>query len=117
MKTITRNLFIIASFISIVNIAVADRGVVKKNKNKTILNIATNSFSIRNSIVNNFKLGLSYKGSLLTKTNIVGTNLMVNSIMTYQKGNTTYIIPYKQKIIISDIKQGYTGMKLIIRPR
>ena len=42
---------------------------------------------------------------------------MAHSVLTYQKGNMTYIIPYKQKIILSDIKQGYTGMKLIIRPR
>ena len=117
MKTFTKNLFIIALLICIVNVAVADRGVIKKNKNKTVLNIATNSLTIRNSIVNNYKLGLNYKGNLLTKTNTVGTNIMAHSVLTYQKGNMIYIIPYKQKIILSDIKQGYTGMKLIIRPR
>ena len=117
MKTFTKNLIIIALLISIVNVAVADRGVIKKNKNKTVLNIATNSFSIRNSIINNYRLGLSYRGNLLTRTNTVGTSLIAHSVLTYQKGNMTYIIPYKQKIIISDIKQGYTGMKLIIRPR
>ena len=40
-----------------------------------------------------------------------------NSLITYQKGNTTYIIPYKQKVALPEIKQGYTGIKLIIRSK
>jgi hypothetical protein len=42
---------------------------------------------------------------------------MNNSLITYQKGNTTYIIPYKSKITVPDIQPGYTGMKIIIRKK
>ncbi len=116
MKTITKKLLIVSLFFSIAAIAIADRGIGKKNKNKTTLNIATNSSSIRNSIAFNLKSGLTYKGSLISSTSTVGSSLISNSVITYQKGNMTYIIPYKHKIILADIKQGYTGMKLIIRP-
>jgi hypothetical protein len=40
---------------------------------------------------------------------------MSTTLVSYQKGNTIYIIPYKQKIIMPEVKPGYTGMKLIIR--
>ena len=116
MKTLTKNLFIVALLFSIVNVAIADRGIGRKNKNKTILNISTTSNSIRNSIPFNLKSGLTYSGSLLSN-NTTGNNLLIQSVITYQKGNITYIIPYKQKVIIPEINQGYTGMKIIIRPR
>jgi hypothetical protein len=115
MKTFTKKLLTIALLFSIAQVAMADRGIGKKNKNKTILNIATPS-TLRNSIAFNLKSGLSYKGSLLTSTKTVGNSIIANSLITYQKGNTTYIIPYKHKIAVPEIKQGYTGFKIIIRP-
>jgi hypothetical protein len=112
MKTFTKKLLTIALLFGIAQVAMADRGVGKK-KNKTILNIYTPS-TLRNSIAFNLKSGLSYKGSLLSSTQTVGNSIMANSLITYQKGNVTYVIPYKHKIVIPEITQGYTGMKLII---
>ncbi|MDN3658706.1 hypothetical protein QWZ08_23895 [Ferruginibacter paludis] len=112
MKTFTKKLLTIALLFGIAQVAMADRGVGKK-KNKTILNIYTPS-TLRNSIAFNLKSGLSYKGSLLTNTQTVGNSIMANSLITYQKGNITYVIPYKHKIVMPEITQGYTGMKLII---
>ncbi len=93
--------------------AMADRGVGKKSKTtKVTLNISTPSI-LKNSLSLNLKNGLRYTGSMaLNQPN----GMSRTSVVTYQKGNTTYIIPYKQKIIMPEIKQGYTGMKLIIRP-
>ena len=94
----------------------ADRGVGRKSKNKTILNITAPS-NIRNSMAFNIKSGLSYKGSLLNTHQTIGSSIMNTSVVTYQKGNTTYIIPYKNKITVAEIRQGYTGMKIIIRKK
>ena len=47
----------------------------------------------------------------------MGSAIMNNTLVTYQKGNTTYIIPYKNKITIAEMRQGYTGMKVIIRKK
>ena len=115
MNTYTKKLLTICLLFSFTQMAMADRGMGKRNKNKSILNIATPTVSLRNSIGFNLKSGLKYSGSLLTTSETFSSSMITNSIVTYQKGNTTYIIPYKHKIIIPELKQGYAGMKLIIR--
>ena len=114
MKSFTQKLLTIALLVSIVQVAVADRGVGKKNKTKTLLNIVSPSL-LRNSIAFNLKSGLSYKGSIITNESYLSNSIMSNSLITYQKGNMTYIIPYKHKIAIPEMRQGYTGVKVILR--
>lgn len=94
--------------------AMADKGIGKKSKAKVTLNITTGN-SLRNSISLNLKTGLKYTGSLLVNQQVNGTSYLSNTLLTYQKGNTVYIIPHKQIIAIPEMKQGYTGMKLIIK--
>lgn len=94
--------------------ALADRGVGKKSKNKTFsLNIATPS-SLRSSVSLNLKSGLVYKGSTLGSSSVI-SNGSVRSMVSYQKGNNVYVLPYKHKVAVPELKQGYAGMKLIIR--
>ena len=122
----TQNLFMTRFFKTMIITAVlsgfagvtfADRGAGKRNKLKTLLNINTN-YSLKNSLSANIKTGLTYKGSLLTgNRQVIGTSVISNSLMTYQKGNITYIIPYKQKMMMPEMTQGYTGIKLIIRSK
>lgn len=114
MKSFTQKLLTIALLFSLAQVAMADRGIGKKNKSKTLLNITTPSL-LRNSIAFNLKSGLSYKGSLITNETSLNNSIMSNSLITYQKGNMTYIIPYKHKIAVPEMKQGYTGVKIIIR--
>lgn len=114
MKSFTQKLLIVALLFSVLQVALADRGVGKKNKSKTLLNITTPSL-LRNSIAFNLKSGLSYKGSLITNESNLNTSIISNSLITYQKGNMTYIIPYKHKFAIPEMRQGYTGVKVIIR--
>ena len=94
--------------------ALADRGIGKKSKSKVTLNISTPT-TLRNSVSINLKSGLRYTGSFFTNKQTTGKLSMASTLVTYQKGNTIYIIPYKQKIVMPDIKPGYTGMKLIIK--
>ena len=112
MKISIRILSLVTLFTIQMNISFADRGVTKK-KNKVVLNIKTpNSF--KSSLNFNLKNGLKYSGSLIT--NSVTTNPdNFNCLVTYQKGNSVYILPYKQKILVADVHQGYAGTKLIIR--
>jgi len=94
--------------------ALADKGIGKKSKAKVDLNISTTN-SLRNSISLNLKSGLKYTGSLLANQQVNGRSLLSNTLLTYQKGNTVYIIPHKQIVAVPDITPGYTGMKLIIK--
>jgi hypothetical protein len=95
--------------------AMADKGIGKKSKNRITLNISTQS-TLRNSLSLNLKNGLRYSGSVTRSTQTQNNSVFKTTTVTYQKGNTVYIIPYKQKIVVPEIKQGYTGMKLIIKP-
>jgi LysM repeat protein len=117
MANLLKKCVIITMLLSVGNFTFADRGIGKKARLKTLLNINTNaSTSLKTSIALNIKSGLAYKGSISSSNK--STGLMQNSsYITYQKGNTTYIIPYKQKVTMPEIKQGYTGLKLIIRSK
>jgi len=94
--------------------AFADRGGFVK-KNKTQLNIKTNG-NLKNSIPFNLKSGLTYRGSFLTDQEQIGNTLVSDAYISYKKGNTVYILPYKQKILIPQYSQK-DGYKLIIRGR
>lgn len=98
--------------------ALADRGANKKNKSKTCLSLNINTpVSLRSSISLNLKSGLVYKGSSLGSSYATSahTTSMHTSTVTYQKGNNVYILPYKNKIAVPELRQGYAGMKLIIK--
>ncbi len=95
-------------------IASADRGGFVK-KNKTHLNIAVQG-TLKNSIAFNLKSGVYYKGSFLLNTQQIGNAFISDAFISYKKGNTIYILPYKQKVLMPEYtrKDGY---KLIIRSR
>ncbi|RYY49694.1 MAG: hypothetical protein EOO06_06325 [Chitinophagaceae bacterium] len=93
----------------------ADKGVGKK-KAKVSLNIV--NVNSAKDLSFNLKTGLKYKGSLLSNSAVSSRNtISYNNLVTYQKGNTVYIIPNKQKVVVPEMKQGYTGMKLILKPK
>ena len=119
MERFIKKATIILALVSVSMVVFADRGSGKKSKAKTTLNITSSSTSLKSSILSNIKNGLAYKGSFLASRQITTSNSVIinNTLLTYQKGNTTYIIPYKSKLAIADMKQGYAGVKLIIRSK
>ncbi|MEO6814042.1 MAG: hypothetical protein ABI172_08935 [Ginsengibacter sp.] len=110
----TRILPVILLFCGVCLLASADRGGFVK-KNKTHLNINT-SGNLKNSISFNLKSGLTYRGSFLLNKQQIGDAEISDAMISYKKGNTVYILPYKQKVLIPDYNQN-NGYKLIIRPR
>ena len=113
MSKIAKKILLLGILTGTMLVSFADRGIGKKSKTKVLLNINTNN-SFRNSISFNLKAGLKYKGSLLSNTQQTNS-LTSTELVTYQKGNSIYIVPYKQKVIVPEIRQGYTGLKLIIK--
>ena len=92
----------------------ADRGVGKK---KTKVNLNLSNVTTPSGISLTLKSGVKYKGFLLNSTENSKNSFTTNSTLSYQDGKTTYIIPYKQKVIVPEMKQGYTGVKLIIKTK
>lgn len=115
MIKISKLILVVAVLFGTTQYALADRGIGRKStKLKVTLNISTPS-ALTNSLSLNLKTGLKYTGSVFVNQKAFGNSIISNTLVTYQKGNTIYIIPYKQKIITPEIKPGYTGMKLVIR--
>jgi hypothetical protein len=117
MERFIKKAAIILTLVSATTVVFADRGAGKKsNKVKTNLNINTTANSLKSSILANYKNGLSYKGSFSINKQTTGSSIVSGStLMTFQKGNTTYIMPYKNKMAVAEMKPGYAGVKLIIR--
>lgn len=115
MSKITKIVLLIAAFNGIVLTTMADKGVGKAKKKPSVSAIRSASYSKTLSF--NLKSGLKYKGTLLNSVESSKDAVSYNTLMTFQKGNTIYILPFKQKIVVPEIKPGYTGMKLIIKPK
>jgi hypothetical protein len=92
----------------------ADRGLRRKSKNRVTLNIATEN-SFNNSLSINLKTGMKYKGLLFSGTPLNNPNFYYGNVRQYQKGNTIYLVPSKPQMLTPEVKQGYTGLKLVLK--
>lgn len=106
--------FVALFFCGVYFIAFADRGGFVK-KTKTHLNVAAEG-SLKNSIAFNLKSGIEYKGSFFLNRQQIGNSIISDAFISYKKGNTIYILPYKQKVVIPEYSEK-DGYKLIIRSR
>lgn len=97
MLSFTKKATTVFLLLGIALVTWADRGVGSRVKAKTSLNIV-NSGNLKKSISNSFRSGLYYKGSN-TFTHKFSTGLALTSLVSYQKGNITYVIPYKHRPI------------------
>jgi len=49
------------------------------------------------------KSGYSFRGNSFLNTDTKGKVVMLNTVMTYQKGNATYILPLKKKLLLGKV--------------
>ena len=73
--------------------AIASMGGGKKNKS-----VKADITPIRTTNGFTLKAGPSYNGSMIFGQAKSKNEVSFNSVITYQKGNTTYILPYKYKL-------------------
>ena len=59
------------------------------------------------------KAGPSYRGSVIFAQEKSKNLVAYNSIVTYQKGNTTYILPVKYKLQTSPSSQSSSNLQLL----
>lgn len=114
MSKITKFILLLFLMNGIMLSSWADRGVGKK-KSKISLNLNTPRTSGTVSLT--LKSGLSYKGNQINNSDSKTNSFLDLTTVSYKKGNTIYIIPYKQKVVVPEVKQGYTGVKLIIKTK
>jgi hypothetical protein len=46
----------------------------------------------------------NYRGNTLYSTSRSGKFILLNTVVTYQKGNATYILPLKKKVFLDKVK-------------
>ncbi len=116
MRKVIKSLLILSVVVgNTLSYSFADRGVRSRSRKNISLNINTSN-NFRNSLSLNLKTGLKYNGIEFTENTPPSCFIQGSAVKLYQKGNTVYLVPNQQKIIIPEMKQGYTGMKLILKP-
>jgi hypothetical protein len=68
----------------------------------------SNLLSSRTEVLNyktfSLKSGYSYRGNAFLNTDVSKEKvIMLNTVMTYQKGNATYILPLKKKLLLGKV--------------
>lgn len=70
--------------------------VTKKSALLSGKTYSQNSFSLRS--------GYTYRGNQVFNTLENRQYINLNTVVTYEKGNTTYIVPLKKKVILNKVK-------------
>jgi len=72
-----------------------------KSKKKRLL---SNKYSSVTPGKFSLKSGYQYRGSQIISQNKSNNTISLNSVLTYQKGHTTYILPLKTRLITDKFK-------------
>lgn len=99
-----------AVLLCIAGLAAASMGGEKKNKKTTT---AKKEFvPIRTTTGFTLKAGPAYKGSFTFSQNSNG-KVNYQTLVTYSKGNTTYIMPYQHRVNLAPAKTGCSSTELL----
>ena len=96
-RSTLQKMLVFAVLIGFAVLTFASMGGGKKSKTTPVKN---DFVPIRTSNGFTLKSGPLYRGSSIISQEKSRNTIVLNSLMTYQKGNTTFIMPYQQKISI-----------------
>lgn len=116
MRQFTKSILILCIVSGNMLYLYADRGVRRKSRNKVVLNVNTN-FSFRNSLNTNLNSGLKFNDSSLIEADCDNSFISGLLVNTYQKGNTVYLLPNRQKTVVPEVKHSVSGSKLVIKSK
>jgi hypothetical protein len=105
LKIVRRTAVILLLAVSAVSAfaVLGDKG--KTPKNRSLLS-NENFTLVRGSF--SLKSNYNFRGSQVINTAQKNEYINLNTVVTYQKGNTTYIVPLKKKILITTQSAGFT---------
>ena len=111
LRKLMRKLLISASLVALVGFAWASKGGGGDNK-KANIPLKTNFVPIRTTNGFTLKAGPMCTGSMLTGTEKTHEFVSFNTLITYQHGNTTYIMPHTYKVNSSIYMRNTSGSNL-----
>jgi hypothetical protein len=113
MRKLMRKTLISALMIAVVGLTFASKGGGGDNK-KANIPLKTNFVPIRTTSGFTLKAGPTYTGSYSVGTENTHNYVSFNTLVTFQKGNSTYILPYTYKINTSVyLKNSGSNLRLL----
>ena len=97
MRKLMQKSLIVTLMLAVVGLTFASKGGGGDKKSGKVP-LKTNFVPIRTTSGFTLKAGPTYTGSILTSTQATREYVSFNSLVTFQKGNSTYILPYTYKI-------------------
>ena len=91
---------ITASLVTFAALGDGNKDGNKKAQQKTLLSVKTNSYNFK---IFSLKSRYNYRGNNVFSPQ-QDKYITLNTVATYQKGNTTYILPMKKKVLLDKIK-------------
>ncbi|MBD0279852.1 MAG: hypothetical protein ICV81_18090 [Flavisolibacter sp.] len=86
---------------SIAAFATLGDGGKKESRSKTFFGSKTYHYNFRTF---SLKSGFNYRGATIITPEKQEKFIMLNTVVTYEKGNTTYLLPIKRKILLDKVK-------------
>jgi hypothetical protein len=105
MRKLMRKALISTLMLAVVGLAFASKGG-GGDKKSTNSPLKTEFVPIRTT--NNFtlKVGPSYTGSILLGQERTKTSISFNTLVTYEKGNSIFVLPYKYRVNMPSMMDG-----------
>ena len=111
VRKLMRKTLICTLMIAVVGFAIASKGGGGDNK-KTAIPLKTNFVPIRTTNGFTLKAGPSYSGSMIIGAEKTREYVSFSTLVTYQKGNSFYIMPHTYRINSSVYMRNNTGSNL-----
>lgn len=93
-----RKLLVSTLMVAVVSLAFASKGGGGEKKNTPNTPLKTDFTPIRTTTGFTLKAGPTFSGNYFLSTEKKNDYVSFNTLITYQKGNSTYIMPYRYKI-------------------
>lgn len=115
MRRLMRLTIISALMVAVVGLAFASKGGGGDKKSNSKVPLKTEFTPIRTTATFTLKAGPSYTGSFLLGQEKTKNYLSINSLVTYQKGNSIFIIPYSYRVNTPALMDGSrkTNLRLL----
>ncbi|HXB94523.1 MAG TPA: hypothetical protein VNU70_05170 [Puia sp.] len=97
-RKLTRKLIVSALLITVVSLTFASKGGGGEKEKKASNNLKTNFTPVRTTAGFTLKAGPTFSGNYFLNAEKKADYVSFNTLVTYQKGNSTYIMPYHYKI-------------------
>jgi hypothetical protein len=110
LRKLIRKALISTSLVAIVGMAVASKG--GGDKQKASVPLKTNFVPIRTTTGFTLKAGPTYTGSTILSTEKTPDYVSFHTLITYQRGNTTVIMPHTFKVNSSVFMRNNSGSNL-----